>query len=658
MRIDHEFDVAFADALAAVESYNKHLYRPNTYLHKWWARRCGSTFRAILKHLVTDEAQQDYYATGGLAGRIVLDPMMGGGTTLHEAIRLGANVVGVDIDPIPVLQARATLTDVPLARLTAAFSAFYAQLTAVLSPFYQTHCPVCATAVPLQYLLYGWRRQCGCRSALFLDSLRLRHNSDGSSLTIEPHSHAILRNGAVLFASENPAPLPLLTRQQSHCPDCGQPFREDVNLPYFRRYEPVAVAGKCARHGRFFAPIRSADRAAIAQADAQRQGLGFELAQFVVQPGPKSNSLLTRNVSHYLDLFSSRQLLYLRTAIDALAGVEPIAQLNLALLVSTSLEFNTLLCGYKGEQQRRPGAIRHAFAYHAYSFPYTAAENNPVYPTRASGTLQNLFHGRLVRGRVWAANPVERRLENGRAQKVTIAGEVDAGTEYDDFAALQSGTRRFLLRQGSSAALDLPDASVDAIVTDPPYYDSVQYGDLATFFRVWLRQLLPTAVTWEYGLDETAVDQRLENGQYGTVLRAIFGECRRVLKPDGRLIFTFHHWNPQGWAALTGALKQAGFVLVNRYVVHAENLTSRHIVNQNALKHDVILVLAPATAGPFPPWPRPTQIRSTGSYEFCLDCGTAVGWLLQANLSDQEMAATWQVWLGEEISGERCSTTF
>jgi adenine-specific DNA methylase len=58
------------------------------------------------------QAKQDRYAPGGLEGQIILDPMMGGGTTLHEAIRLGANVVGSDIDPIPVLQTRATLTDV------------------------------------------------------------------------------------------------------------------------------------------------------------------------------------------------------------------------------------------------------------------------------------------------------------------------------------------------------------------------------------------------------------------------------------------------------------------------------------------------------------------------------------------------------------------
>ena len=60
--IDTTFDSNFANDLARVESYNKHLYRPNTYLHKWWARRCGSTFRLILKHLVKDPEMLDYCA--------------------------------------------------------------------------------------------------------------------------------------------------------------------------------------------------------------------------------------------------------------------------------------------------------------------------------------------------------------------------------------------------------------------------------------------------------------------------------------------------------------------------------------------------------------------------------------------------------------------
>ena len=85
--MDDSFPEKFVDKLSRLEVYNKHLFRPNTYLHKWWARRCGSTFRAILKQFVPNVNRRDYYAPGGLEGKIVLDPMMGGGTTLHEAIR-------------------------------------------------------------------------------------------------------------------------------------------------------------------------------------------------------------------------------------------------------------------------------------------------------------------------------------------------------------------------------------------------------------------------------------------------------------------------------------------------------------------------------------------------------------------------------------------
>ena len=84
-------------------------FRPNTYLHKWWARRCGTTFRTILKQFAPQDALTDYYdPPAALAGKVILDPMMGGGTTLHEAIRLGANVIGADIDPIPIIQTRAS----------------------------------------------------------------------------------------------------------------------------------------------------------------------------------------------------------------------------------------------------------------------------------------------------------------------------------------------------------------------------------------------------------------------------------------------------------------------------------------------------------------------------------------------------------------------
>jgi putative DNA methylase len=140
LAIDRSFPEEFADQLSQIESFNKHLFRPNTYLHKWWARRCGSTFRTILKQFVPTTGRRDYYAAGGLEGKIVLDPMMGGGTTLHEAIRLGANVIGADVDPIPVVQARATLSQVALKDVQLAFDRFFADLYSRTSSQFQAEC--------------------------------------------------------------------------------------------------------------------------------------------------------------------------------------------------------------------------------------------------------------------------------------------------------------------------------------------------------------------------------------------------------------------------------------------------------------------------------------------------------------------------------------
>ena len=57
--IDTTFPEEEANRLATIESFNKHLFRPNTYLHKWWARRSGTTFRHILKQLVPEAQKSD-----------------------------------------------------------------------------------------------------------------------------------------------------------------------------------------------------------------------------------------------------------------------------------------------------------------------------------------------------------------------------------------------------------------------------------------------------------------------------------------------------------------------------------------------------------------------------------------------------------------------
>ena len=654
-RIDYGFPEEFVDTLSRQEVFNKHLFRPNTYLHKWWARRCGSTFRTILKQFASTAEASYYYAPGGLEGKTVLDPMMGGGTTLHEAIRLRANVIGADIDPIPIIQARASLTQTEWTHLRAAFKQFYANLRGSLEHYFQTECPICERTTDIQYSLYGVQKRCACRSVVQIDRYDLRHE-EGRIISIDPYSWEITAHGGVAKGGgESPS---LIVKNEKRCTACGQQYEDLLELPFYARYVPVAIVGVCEEHGIFFRSPGQADLERIRAADARRASLDFgPLSDFAVKDGPKSGDLLKRNIHSYLEVFSSRQLLYLHTVIPLLREYDGIEKLILGTLVSTSLEFNSMLCGYKGWYKRRPGAIRHVFALHAYSFQYTALENNPVNPRKTSGNLQQLFHDRVERGRKWAALPVERRFDSdGQRQLVKIPGEADEGVEVFNQDDLSNGQRRFWLIQGDSRTLPITNDSIDMVVTDPPYYDSVQYGDLAAFFRVWLARLLPEAAEWDYDETRAAVvkDTPDDAGKFATALTGIFTESRRVLKPNtGRLVFTFHHWDSDAWAELTIALKAAGFRLQNAYVVFSEHPISVHIRNLKSIRHDSVLVLAADDSVAAAPWETVAHIDAMDSETFCRQCGTTLGWLLDSDLSPPEIRAVWGNLISENSSDQQ-----
>ena len=639
---DYSFPEKFVDELSRREVYNKHLFRPNTYFHKWWARRCGSTFRAILKQFAPEVERRDYYTPGGLEGMTVLDPMMGGGTTLHEAIRLGANVIGADIDPIPTLQARATLTRADTGDLRAAFDKFFSNIYGSLRDYYETECPTCDMTVDIQYTLWGSRKFCDCGEAVQVDQYILRQEED-RTIQICPESWDILSGEDRERAVASPARL--VTKPEKRCDVCGGEYQEALDLPFYSRYSPIAVIASCTDHGVFFRPPSASDLDRIRHADEERSKLDFgDMESFRVEYGGKTRDLIKHNIHSYLDTFSSRQLLYIYHAIEELGNYSKTDRLNLGMLVSTSLEFNSMLCGYKGWYKRRPGAIRHVFALHAYSFQYTALENNPVNSRKSSGNLQLLFRDRVERGRKWANLPVERKVgEDGKSKLVSIHGEIDGGVEAFNQSDLKDGRQKFWLIHGDSRKLPVEDRSVDLIVTDPPYYDNVQYSNLAAFFRVWLPHLTPGEIEWEYDESRSAVATESADDSFMTILSGIFAECGRTLKMDtGRMAFTFHHWDPEAWADLTIAVKSAGFRLLDAFTVYSEHPISVHIRNLNSIRHDSILIFALGGASSPSRWKPVEVIDTSDSERFCRQCGATLGWMLDSELSAGEIRSTWR----------------
>ena len=95
-----------------------------------------------------------------------------------------------------------------------------------------------------------------------------------------------------------------------------------------------------------------------------------------------------------------------------------------------------------------------------------------------------------------------------------------------------------MITKGSSTQQILRDDSVAVVLTDPPYCDDVQYGELARLFHRWLRVYERTN-----GFDERyeAVPNSTRGisiADYEDAIAECLTESRRTLRKDGTLVLT------------------------------------------------------------------------------------------------------------------------
>ena len=146
------------------------------------------------------------------------------------------------------------------------------------------------------------------------------------------------------------------------------------------------------------------------------------------------------------------------------------------------------------------------------------------------------------------------------------------------------------LRRASATALPIRDASVDMVLTDPPYYDMVEYADASDLFHVWLKRALfdiepdlfePKAQQPD-GLQDKNQEiivrrvhepNRIKHDTqfYESMLAQSFGEARRVLKSDGHMVVMFGHSDPEAWRRLLRALQTAGFIVTSAWPSRTES---------------------------------------------------------------------------------------
>lgn len=597
------------------ESFRKEIFRPIYHIHKWWANRLGSVFRAISLGVLLEKDKYDweeFYEHHDFKNKVVLDPFMGSGTTLGEVAKLGAKPVGSDINPISTFAVKQALTRVDIPTLEAAFSKLEKEVSSKIADYYNTLDP--DTGERIRVLYYYW--------------VRVVTTPSGEEIPLFT-SYVFSKNA---YPERKP-------KAQILCPSCGEINEERYNAkhlickncgfefnpqkgPATRQYvydgkgerykikDLLPADGSSPKHRMYalMALKQNGDKIYIKPQDydfalfkAAKERLSQEelpLPTLPVRPGHNTDQARGHNYTSWRDFFNARQLLCLGILLKGILDIEDVdVREQFLCLFSSTLEFNNLFCSFKGEGT---GAVRHMFSHHILKPEKTPLENSVWGTEKSSGTFKTLFRSRLLKAKRYLDNPTDIFLnidffgdkKADKAVTVTVSSplHLKVTDDWNDFA---TSPDRALVLNGDSATLPIPNKVIDAVVTDPPYFDFVHYSELSDFFYAWLHPVLKNK--YSYFSSESSYRkgevQNKDPFQFSQNLISVFRECHRVLKDDGLLAFSFHHSKPDGWAAIYKSIKESGFFTIATYPVHGEmTVASPKSSTKEPITLDMILV--------------------------------------------------------------------
>jgi hypothetical protein len=624
MAIETDYNVGFVAKLTAEEKQIQQNYRPVIGVHKWFARRPGALFRGLLLAEFTNGGSlaQSYYQSHSISGVTIADPFMGGGTTLFEANRMGCNVVGFDINPMAFWVVRQELVAVDRRALRAAAQAVIADVTCEVEELYRTRCLTCQGAVPVKYFLWVKQQRCGeCRKDLdlfpgYLIAGNARHPNFvlhcPACKNLVEIAHLPPR-GETVDCSRCQASFDWATgsatRNRYTCPWCDHQGRYPIELRAEGppRHRLLGMEYHCERcgpshQGRFFKTPDAEDLARLERAaEILRAHDRLELPTDDIPDGDETKRLHRWGYARYQEMFNERQLLSLGLLLRRIKQVPDVgARHALATVFSDSLRYQNMLCRYDTYALK----CQDIFSVHGFPVGLIQCENNVLgIPGVGSGSFTH-FVEKYDRAKAYCERPFETIKTKSRKQLCATPGEsIDARlvTRPEEL----TGGRKALLVAGSIEDVAFAPATFDAVFTDPPYFDNVQYAELMDFCYAWLRLFLAEEIP-QFRNGSTRSPRELTGNDttgkdlahFTEGLSGVFCHAARCLKAGAPFVFTYHHRTLEAYAPVVVAILDADLQCTATLPCPAEMTASLHIYGTGSSVMDTIVVCRAANDGP------------------------------------------------------------
>jgi adenine-specific DNA methylase len=158
------------------------------------------------------------------------------------------------------------------------------------------------------------------------------------------------------------------------------------------------------------------------------------------------------------------------------------------------------------------------------------------------------------------------------------------------------------ISQFSAISIPYPDDYFDAVFTDPPYYDNINYAELSDFFYVWLKRTIGDLYPDLFATPLVPKSQEIvanpirQGGQhkakafFESMLKKSFQEIYRVLKPNKIVTIVYAHKSTSGWETLINSLLDSGLVVTGAWPINTEMVSKLNAQGTASLMSSIYII--------------------------------------------------------------------